>query len=86
MQYLGTGEFEWLQIPGDCYPECGQTGGLCQACKNYNSDAISGYCCSGVNHNLGQGPYKNGDCPDEAIATQNSTSHSCVVLTNANGK
>ena len=80
--YLGNGESEWLQIPGDCWVECDQTGGLCQACKNYESNAISGYCCSGVNHQNGGGPILNGDCPHEAIVNQNSTSHSCVVLMN----
>ena len=54
---------------------------MCQACKNYKSNAISGYCCSGFNHNQGKGPISNGDCPDEAIANQKSTTHSCTVLT-----
>jgi hypothetical protein len=62
-----------------CWDECG--GGSCPACKNYQSSAIFGYCCSGVNHRNGNGPISNRDCPDEAIAAQKSIDHTCVVLT-----
>ena len=46
---------------------------------NYESDAISGYCCSGVNHFRGEGPNNNGDCPTQAVEIQKSKVHSCVV-------
>ena len=46
---------------------------------NYDSNADSGYCCSGINHKGGNGPIANGDCPADAIAAQKSTVHSCVI-------
>ena len=45
----------------------------------YESNATSGYCCSGVNHMDGNGPVLNGDCPSDAVAAQKSNGHSCVV-------
>ena len=48
---------------------------------DHDSNAISGYCCSGVNHVAGNGPFDNGDCLIEAIEAQTSNTHSCVVLT-----
>ena len=67
-------------MENDCWDECGKKGGLCSVCMNYESNADSAYCCSGINHMYGNGPISNGDCPPAAIAVQKSTTHSCVIL------
>ena len=72
-------ELEWIPQPGNCWKECGKKGGLCPACMNYDTTAISGYCCSGANHLHGNGPIFNGDCPSNAIAIQKSNVHSCII-------
>ena len=81
MKHLEKNEdhLEWFQIDDNCWKECGGKGGLCSACVNYESSAISGYCCSGVNHKDGFGPLLNWDCPSNAVAAQKSNVHSCVV-------
>ena len=71
---------EWISIDDNCWSECGEKGGFCSACMNYDSNAISGYCCSGDNHFDGNGSVLNGDCPSDAIAIQKSNVHSCVIL------
>ena len=70
---------EWIQIDNNCWEECDKKGGLCSACMNHESNAVSGYCCSGTNHFEGNGPVFNGDCPLDAIAVQKSKVHSCVI-------
>ena len=75
----GNDELDWLSFGDDCWTECGQKGGWCSACMNYDSVSTSGYCCSGINHQAGGGPIENGDCPVEAVAAQLSISHSCVI-------
>ena len=72
-------QLKWFQIDNNCFKECGRKGGFCSTCMNYDSLAISGYCCSGVNHFDGKGPIFNGNCPSDAIAVQKSNVHSCVI-------
>ena len=59
--------------------ECGSKGGRCSFCDSKQSDAFSGYCCSGVNHQGGAGPIQNGDCPAEAVAAQTGPTHTCIL-------
>ena len=67
----------WTLIEGNnCWSECG--GGACQACLDIAPNAVSGYCCSGINHAIG--PNNNADCPIGAIEAQTWVGHSCVVL------
>ena len=57
-----------------CYSKCGSKGGLCPSVCGEN-----GYCCSGKNHVFGNGPVKNGDCPQQAIDIMHHDGHSCAV-------
>ena len=70
---------EWIPIDDNCWSECGRKGGMCSTCMKYVSNADNAYCCSGINHEDGDGAKLNGDCPLEAIAVQKSSVHSCVV-------
>ena len=70
---------EWIALDNNCWEECDKNGGSCSACMEYETEAISAYCCSGVNHISGNGPVSNGDCPADAISIQKSTTHSCVI-------
>ena len=72
-------ELEWISMNDDCWARCEYKGGACQACSNDYPDAVAAYCCSGENHWLGEGIYENGDCPNEAVAVEMSTIHSCVI-------
>ena len=70
-----------MELPNSiCWGECHEKGGQCRACQTHDSDALAGYCCSGVNHHGGGGPVSNGDCPANAVAAVTQSTHACVVL------
>jgi len=70
-----------VELPNSiCWGECHEKGGQCRACQTHDSDALAGYCCSGVNHHGGGGPVSNGDCPANAVAAVTQSTHACVVL------
>ena len=59
-----------------CFIKCGQWGGSCpEICGE------GGFCCSGNGHHYGNGPFKNGNCPQAAIdAIDDSViSYRCAV-------
>jgi len=59
-----------------CFISCGKWGGSCpEVCGE------GGFCCSGNGHHYGNGPWKNGNCPQAAIdAIDDSViSYRCAV-------
>ena len=77
--FQGQRGLEWISMNNNCWLECELKGGSCSACMDYDSNAVAGYCCSGVNHQSGVGPHDNGDCPSDAVVAQKSYTHSCVI-------
>ena len=62
-------EQKWVELPDSiCWGECDEKDGQCKACETHDSDALAGYCCSGVNHHGRGGAVSNGDCPANAVA------------------